>query len=165
MFLFCFIPSNKHGCLMYRSFKSFWITFVPPTASSIMSKLPELFYLSLFVNDFKHAFTYRGMYDLNKKKTKHGPNPHAGTTWVRLLRAVPKWVFLTGISQDGDSIISVDNLFQYLTVITVIFFFPCIQFRFPMSWLMPFVTHVLLQCTFEKSLALSSLALCSWRQQ
>lgn len=123
MFLFCFIPSNKHGCLTYRSFKSFWITFVPPTASSIMSKLPELFYLSLFVNDFKHAFTYRGMYDLNKKKTKHGPNPHAGTTWVRLLRAVPKWVFLTGISQDGDSIISVDNLFQYLTVITVIFFF------------------------------------------
>lgn len=70
MFLFCFIPSNKHGCLTYRSFKSFWITFVPPTASSIMSKLPELFYLSLFVNDFKHAFTYRGMYDLNKKKKK-----------------------------------------------------------------------------------------------
>lgn len=53
---------------MYRSFMSLWITFVPPTASSIMSKLPELFYLSLFVNDFKHAFTYRGMYDLMKKK-------------------------------------------------------------------------------------------------
>lgn len=48
MFLFCFIPSNKHGCLMYRSFMSLWITFVPPTASSIMSKLPEYF-ISLYL--------------------------------------------------------------------------------------------------------------------
>lgn len=164
MFLFCFIPSNKHGCLMYRSFMSLWITFVPPTASSIMSKLPELFYLSLFVNDFKHAFTYRGMYDLIKKKITWSKSPRRNNLGqVAQSRAqvsffnrnIPGWRFYNLRGQ----------LIPIFDCHHSEFFFPCIQFRFPMSWLMPFVTHVLLQYTFEKSLALSSLALCSWRQQ